>query len=96
MTIKMESYQILLVFALIGIASLILLFQNTATGQSYYRTPHEACATYMNMCGDNLPPLFTGNIDMGANVVECVCQTNPYKVGWRSLYVEYGRVGYNG
>ncbi len=89
----MESEKIMFgVIILIGIVGLVLLLQSEITGKMYYMTPEEACARHMDMCGDNLPPVFTGRTDMRTQGVECVCQTNPHKVGWRSLILEYGRV----
>lgn len=90
---KQQNMLIILgIAAIIAIIGLVLLFQSVLTGEVYYRTPDEACASYTMMCEDGLSPLFTGNIDYRANVVECRCQTNPYRTGWRSLILEYGKV----
>ncbi|MEM4263351.1 MAG: hypothetical protein QW666_00455 [Candidatus Woesearchaeota archaeon] len=88
----MESDKLLLGMMLVGITGLVLMIQSELTGKFYYRTPNEACATYISMCEDGLPPVFTGNVDEKINIVECRCVTNPYKTGWRSLVIEYGKV----
>lgn len=89
----MESEKLLLGMLLVGIVIITLMLQSEMTGKFHYRTPQEACGTYISMCGDGLPPVFTGHTDERMNIVECTCQTNPHKTGWRSLIVEYGRVG---
>jgi hypothetical protein len=89
----MKSNMIVLgIVAIIAILVMVFLFKTAITGKFYYHSsPEEACAMYTHMCEDGLPPLFTGNIDVGANLVECRCQTNPYHTGWRSMVLTYGR-----
>ena len=76
------------IVAILSIISMVLMFGMGATGQVvHYQSPEEACGLFTKMCDDGLPPVPTGNIDYNADLVECKCQTNPYKVGWRSMKV---------